>query len=79
MDINPILNNINLSVVVYWFIKTLGIVGAIVYFIFVLVVNKQTQVMKKTIQIDDKNILTLIAAIQLFLAGFLIISIIFFI
>lgn len=79
MTIDQIINNINLEFLIYWLVKIVGIIGSVLYLIFTLVLIKQTGVMKKTIEIDDKNILTIIALIQFFLAIFLIIDILFFV
>lgn len=79
MAIDQIINNINLEFLIYWLVKIVGIIGSVLYLIFTLVLIKQTGVMKKTIEINDKNILTTIALIQFFLAVFLIIDILFFI
>lgn len=79
MAIDQIINNINLEFLIYWLVKIVGIIGSVLYLIFTLVLIKQTGVMKKTIEINDKNILTIIALIQFFLAIFLIIDILFFV
>lgn len=79
MVIDQIINNINLEFLIYWLVKSVGIIGSVLYLIFTLVLIKQTGVMKKTIEINDKNILTIIALIQFFLAIFLIIDILFFV
>lgn len=79
MVIDQIINNINLEFLIYWLVKIVGIIGSVLYLIFTLVLIKQTGVMKKTIEINDKNILTIIALIQFFLAIFLIIDILFFV
>lgn len=72
MDLNQILNELNLGNFLSLAIKIFGIVGSFIYLFFAIVVIKQVQVMKKTIEIKDGGLLSLAAFIQLILTIILI-------
>jgi hypothetical protein len=72
MDLNQFLNTFNLITFLSLGIKLFGIVASIFYLLFSLVVLKQVEVMRKTIEIHDHGLLLLAAFIQLLMAGVLI-------
>ncbi|HLC94056.1 MAG TPA: DUF5657 family protein [Patescibacteria group bacterium] len=64
MDIEQLLNFINFDSFLTIGIKLFGIVGAIFYTVFSIVVFRQTQVMKRTVEIKDGGLLLSFASIQ---------------
>lgn len=56
-----------------FFIKGFGIVLSILYFIYALVMNKQTKVMQKTVEIAYGQLLITLSLIQIFVAFSLLI------
>lgn len=72
MDISQFWTTANLRFFFDWGIKILGIIGSLFYLFFAIVLLRQTQVMKKTIEINDRGLLFLAAFIQLLLATILL-------
>lgn len=67
MDINQIIGFINGSNIVSLFFKWFAVAFALIYFIFTVVISKQTQVMSKTVQSKTNGLILFVSTVQLLL------------
>ena len=58
--------------VVNYLIKIFSVVISLLYFIYSLIINKQTKIMLKTVSLDSKNFILTVSYLQL-LCGILLI------
>lgn len=65
MDPNQFLNNLNLSFFLNLGLKPFGILAALIYLCVAIVLIEQVKVMKRTIEVQDRGLLSLVAFIQL--------------
>jgi len=65
VDINQIFDTLNLGSFLSLIIKLFGIVSAVLYLFFAVVIKKQVQTMKRAVEIQDKGLLLLAGYIQL--------------
>lgn len=73
MDINRLIETLNPANFLAVSIKIFGLVAAMFYIVFAIVIIRQVQVMKKTVMIRDWGFLSLFVVIQLGLGLILLI------
>jgi hypothetical protein len=72
MDIKQFFNDLSLKFLLDTGLKLLGIITAIIYLCFATVVIKQVEVMRKSIEIEDRGLFLLAAFVQLILSVILL-------
>lgn len=72
MDLNQIFAELNFGIFLSLVIKLFAIVSSLLYLFFSIVIKKQVQIMKRTVEIQDRGLLLLTGYIQLILAIILV-------